>query len=569
MNGVYLMKKFFQNMKVKKRLMSALILMAALSAILAGLSIYSMHNSSIEEAGIQMRLESMPVLSEMQTDVRAVESASTMAVLCSNNAGQLSRASAYMEQNDVAFRAAYKKFYATVKTKEWKTKLQGAELTYESSYFPKLENALAYAKMGNTADASAILEEANTSAMSIDDTFSKCMDYRISEAKRSYQGNCNEANAFFVLFIAITAVCIAFAIFVGIDVSNAINKPLNEVINCTKALSEGNFGMRAEYKSKNEFGMLTSSFNETFERLQKVISEVSSVLTGIANGKCDNEALREYAGDFNPISKAVNKILDNLNQIMGSIKVSADQVRSGSQQVADGAQELAQGSTEQASSVEELSSSVSDISAKVNQTSKNITEIAGEMDSATGEATTGNGQMKQLLAAMDSISTSSAEIAKIIKVIDSIAFQTNILALNASVEAARAGEAGKGFAVVAEEVRNLAGKSADAAKQTATLIGNSSDDVKNGHEIASEAANSFATIAKKISLINKSVQSIQSVSSAQATSISQVTQGIDQVSAVVQTNSATAEESAAASEELSAQANKLEEGIEWIHLRKQ
>ena len=278
----------------------------------------------------------------------------------------------------------------------------------------------------------------------------------------------------------------------------------------------------------------------------------------MAKGKCDDEPMREFAGDFRPMSDATNQVLTNLNLIFENIRVAAEQVDSGSSQVSSGAQALAQGASEQASSVEELSASVTDVSSKVKQNSDNITVIASDINAAAGEADTGNGQMKRMLKAMGAISESSEEIGKIIKVIDNIAFQTNILALNASVEAARAGEAGKGFAVVAEEVRNLAGKSADAAEK-----------VKDGFELAESTAKSLAGIAEKVKAMDASIRQIKDASGAQATSVAQITEGLGQVSSVIQTNSATAEESAAASEELSAQASRLKKEIGWITLRRE
>ena len=225
--------------------------------------------------------------------------------------------------------------------------------------------------------------------------------------------------------------------------------------------------------------------------------------------------------------------------------------------MADGAQTLSQGATEQAASIDQLNDQISTISKKVDNTA-DFAANAMKVVNDTGDKIRECGdEMSQMLTAMDDINKSSAEISKIIKVIDDIAFQTNILALNAAVEAARAGNAGKGFAVVADEVRNLAAKSAEAASQTTSLIENSIESVKRGADIAHETAGTLDKIVKNASLISDEVSKISDASNEQASEIRRVSQGVEQIAAVVQSNTATAEESAATSEELSGQSGVL------------
>jgi len=213
-------------------------------------------------------------------------------------------------------------------------------------------------------------------------------------------------------------------------------------------------------------------------------------------------------------------------------------INSGAEQVSGGAQELAQGATEQASSVEELAASSSEVSEKVRDNAENVRIVTGYVTETTKKVNQGTVQMKQTLSSMHDIDTSSNEIGKIIKVIDDNAFQTNILALNAAVEATMAGSAGKGFAVVADEMRNLASKSADAAKQTTSLIESSILSVKGGSKIADLTAKELEKIAAKVQLVGETIQKIKRATSDQAIAIEQITQGVEQVSSVVQTNSA-------------------------------
>jgi Methyl-accepting chemotaxis protein len=262
----------------------------------------------------------------------------------------------------------------------------------------------------------------------------------------------------------------------------------------------------------------------------------------------------------------MQELLLNLNSTLLQISQSADQVDSGAGQVANGAQALSQGATEQASSIEELSASITEITEQIRKNAENAKSVHDKANFAEREMFSSNDQMREMMIAMGQINFKSSEISKIIKIIDDIAFQTNILALNAAVEAARAGVAGKGFAVVADEVRNLAGKSAEAAKHTTILIEETISAVENGSQITSKTATSLDKSANATKEVVALIDDISKASQEQATAIIQINQGIEQISSVVQTNAATAEESAAASEELSGQANILQELIAKFEL---
>ena len=334
------------------------------------------------------------------------------------------------------------------------------------------------------------------------------------------------------------------------------------------AAYDGQLDVRGDVEAfTGSYRKIIEGMNETMEAVSKPIEESSAVLQMVAQGDLTVAMTGDYKGSYNLIKDGVNTVIRSLNELLSSITIAAEQVSVGSKQVSDGSQQLSQGATEQASSIEELTSSITEISAQTRESAKDASQASTLASATANEALQGNEKMNQMLLSMQEINESSANISKINKAIDDIAFQTNILALNAAVEAARAGQYGKGFAVVAEEVRNLAAKSADAAKEATGLIESSVGKVEQGTKIANETANSLTKIADSIHKVTTLVGNIASASNEQASAIAQVDQGLMQVSSVVQTNSATAEESAASSEELNGQADTLKQMVGRFKLK--
>ena len=363
-------------------------------------------------------------------------------------------------------------------------------------------------------------------------------------------------------------VFLLIGLFVAYRVASGIANPVRDMSDRIQLLSEGDLTSDISViDRKDEIGTLNQSLINTVNFLREYITEISAVLGKISNGELNVEIEKEYIGDFVSIKDSMEKIAASLTDTMIEIKNSSDQVAIGSDQVSSGAQALSQGATEQASSIEELSASIIEISDQVRSNAVNANNATSLVESVGKEIDRSNIHMQEMIRAISEISDKSAQIGRIIKTIDDIAFQTNILALNAAVEAARAGAAGKGFAVVADEVRNLAGKSAQAASETTELIESSISAVLNGTRIADETAESLSSVVTGASKITSLMQDISKASNEQANSIGQVTQGIEQISGVVQTNSATAEESAAASEELSAQAQLLNSLVSKFKMR--
>lgn len=346
-----------------------------------------------------------------------------------------------------------------------------------------------------------------------------------------------------------------------------IVESIMEAAEVLEEMAKGNLHSSVKGNYKGDHARIKEAMNFTINTISEYINEISKVLTEMANGNLNVGITADYLGDFIEIKNSLNKIINSFNEILGDMNLAAEQVSSGSRQVSDSSQALSQGSTEQASSIEELTASMNEIADQTKQNAVNA-NLANELAlSAKNNAAEGNNQMKGMLKAMEEINLSSSNISKIIKVIDDIAFQTNILALNAAVEAARAGQHGKGFAVVAEEVRNLAARSANAAKETTTMIEGSIRKVEEGTKIANDTAEALNQIVDGVSKAAEIVGNIANASNEQATGIAQVNQGISQVSEVTQTNSATAQESSAASEELSGQADMLKEMVAKFKLK--
>ncbi len=347
----------------------------------------------------------------------------------------------------------------------------------------------------------------------------------------------------------------------------AVAKPIQEVTTVMNEISEGHLNVSVKGDYKGEFDVLSKAVNNTASDLNNVVGEISDIIGQISEGNLAISHVTEYKGDFISISNSLNTILESLNAVLGDINTASDEVTVGSKQVSDGSQALSQGATEQASAIQQLTASVTEVAAKTKENASNAGEANELTLSVKDHAQTGNQHMAEMLEAMEEINDSSNNISKIIKVIDDIAFQTNILALNAAVEAARAGQHGKGFAVVAEEVRTLAARSAEAARETTDLISGSIKKSSRGTEIANNTAVALNEIVDGIAKTADIISEIARSSNEQAMGIAQINTGLNQVSQVVQNNAATAEESAASSEELSGQAEMLKAMVARFKLR--
>ena len=348
---------------------------------------------------------------------------------------------------------------------------------------------------------------------------------------------------------------------------DSVSEPLFEIERSLTEMEKGNFEAKMTGNYMGAFNAVKQAVNQTEDTTLSYINEIAEILDSISNGDLTVSINHEYIGSYSPIKRALTSILDSMNKTMSEINIAAEQVLSGSTQIAQSSMHLADGSTRQASAIQELTATIETINEKTKLNSENAADANNLAQKSTKHAQSGNESMKTMVSSMVSIKESSANISRIIKTIEDIAFQTNLLALNAAVEAARAGEQGKGFSVVAEEVRNLAAKSQQSAKDTTTLIEDSNNKVEGGMEASHDSAESLKTIVEDVQQVSAIISKIAEMSYEQSESITHISIGLNEISKVVQDNSATAEESASASQELNTQAEILKQRVSFFQLK--
>lgn len=372
--------------------------------------------------------------------------------------------------------------------------------------------------------------------------------------------NRNTSNTVVCIFLVFVIASTLYAAFILIKLFRDPMVKLTEIADDITA-GDINHDIERFPDSKNEVSLLHNSFCDMVGNLKKQ----AEALEKLSGGNLDIDYTPASSDDV--VGKAIEKLIKDNNTAFSVIKSAAKQITIGSGQIAAASQTLAQGSTQQASAIQQIAASVTDIANKTKDNAEQANKVNSIVIETKEDIASGNEYMHEMVTAMEEINEASENIQKIIKVIDDIAFNTNILALNASVEAARAGEHGKGFAVVAEEVRNLAGRSAQASSQTADMIEDSIVKVKRGSELARKTARSLTLVSEMVDKVTGLSESIAETSNNQATATAQIDQALSQVSQVVQTNSATSQQCASASEELSGQIRGLEMQVSRFKLK--
>lgn len=430
------------------------------------------------------------------------------------------------------------------------------------------------AVLGNfiSGDSKAAYERINGKIAALSTDFDKLItglfSQKIAEAKQRNEQSQRDFTVSLIIMGVVTLVSIALAATMGRLNAKLICKPINSLVKSADEISEGNLNVVIDRGNGDEVTILANAFEKMTITWSGYINEISSVLSQMSEGNLDVEISSEYEGDFVKIKDSINNIIEILNNIISAIIIAANDITTSSKQLSEGSQSLSEGAAEQAASVEELTASIAEIAKKTKENAVNASKANEIANSVKNDTTAGNGKMERMLGSMGDISESSASISNVIKVINDIAFQTNVLALNASIEAARAGSYGKGFAVVSEEVRHLALRSTEAAKDTTQMIDRSISKALEGTEIARDTSGSLKMIEEGVKSSATIIDRIAESSNEQASGINNIYKGIEEVSKIVQTNSATAEQSAAASEELFNQAENMRQFVSGFKVRK-
>lgn len=555
--------KWFYNMKIASKLITGFIIVALIAGVVGVVGIINIQNINKLDTNLY-EVNTVPI-SELSTVMEKYHRMRVLLlkIIIDKDTGAREESLTNIKQFNEDMQSNMTSFDKNISSdtvrKEYDTL---AKLIYEE-YLPYSDNVNELVELNKYDEAYTLTK---TRGDEINQKVQACFDalfkLKVDQAKEKSGTNDSTAGTATVMMIIFIAVGMIMAIGLGIFISNTISRPIKRMVEAADKLSVGDVNVSVEATTKDEIGSLMLSFSKMIENIRNQAFTVEKMAAGDltieVKAKSDNDLL----------GMKLSEMIRTNNEVLGNINSASEQVAAGARQVSSSSQMLSQGSTEQASSVEEITSSMTQVAAQTQQNAVNANQASELATTAKENAVQGNIQMQEMVKAMSEINDSSTNISKIIKVIDEIAFQTNILALNAAVEAARAGQHGKGFAVVAEEVRNLAARSANAAKETTEMIEGSIKKVEIGTKIANETAVALDKIVGGVTKAAALVGDIASASNEQASGISQINTAIEQVAQVVQTNSATAEECAAASEELSSQAELLKEAVMKFKLKK-
>ena len=365
-----------------------------------------------------------------------------------------------------------------------------------------------------------------------------------------------------IVFAVIIPVIMAAAAIASVLIIKRCFKPLAAVSAAAEKMTRGDLSVSFDYKAKDEIDSVCRIIEQTNKTLRGYVADISGHLKSMSEGDFSRKVSLDYAGDFAPIKESLNSIISELGSVFSGISEAAGSVFSGAENVSRGANDLAEGASRQTVAVDEITVCVSEADKLISKNTDTASRAGMVSKETSHAAENGNSQMTELLTAMDEIRSTSEKIQEINKTIEDIAFQTNILALNASIEAARAGEAGKGFSVVADEVRTLAGKSAEASSRTTSLIAEAATAVRNGQQLADNTAETLRGVAEKMSEVDSLITAIVDSGAEQTRCMSEITEKTQQISGYITSAAANAQQSAAAAVQLDEQSGKLKEMTE-------
>lgn len=558
------MKKYFRNLKVGRKLIAAfmiIIILYCVTVITAVMNIKTMSDRVLELYtgpfdNVQMSLEVIGDLQDVGRQLLLIatsdEGADTTAAIV-----DVKETIEHEENTLGILTTGY--ISGKEKIKEFMT-----DFTTMKEPRDKVISLLEQNRKEEALDA--YLNEYAPKAKIVKESLNQVVEAATEDAETTLEDSSNMNQRIVFLIILLAAGCIMFTVILWIMITRSIVVPINEVKKAANDIANGKLSPNLTYTSKDELGELAEDVRSTADTLNLYVSEIQKGLKAIGSGRLNFKSQVEYKGEFAGLGHTMGEIVQLLRESIQQINGSAELVSGSAEQVSNNAQVLAQGASEQAGSVEELAGNINEIAESVKNNAENAVKSSELADELGNKIKDSNELMGRLLESIQQIQNNSNEITGIVKEIEDIAFQTNILALNASVEAARAGEAGRGFSVVAGEIRRLASKTTGASKLTAELIDRNSDAVETGVEFVRETATKLQESVDGAQKVNGMVDQISEVSVKQADAVTQVRKSVELISDIVQGNSATSEESAAASEELSAQAQILKELVEQFEL---
>jgi methyl-accepting chemotaxis protein len=595
----------FKNLSIKSRLTTVIAILSVLLIVIGGMGLLGMSKAS---EGLRSVYEDRTVPMEQISSIQKLLLTNRLRIavsLVTPTPEVIQKNTAEVEQNIVEIGKIWEAYMATTLTPEEKILADKFAEDRKKFVGEGLRPAIAALRANDIRLVNQIVvEKVRALYEPVGTGIQNLLQLQLDVAKHEYEDATSRYENTRNLSIGMIVGGLVLALWLGIALMRAIMRPLGEAQEVAARIAAGDLGSTIEIRSNDEIGQLLASFRSMQDSLRAIVGEIKNIVEAAAlrgdfsvkmgmDGKAGytkelsellnrlsdvtddglNDVLRvanalakgdltqtiakDYPGVFGEVKAGVNGTVENLKELVGQIKDATDTINTASKEIASGNSDLSQRTEEQASSLEETASSMEELTSTVRQNTENAKQANQLAISASDIAGKGGAVVSEVVVTMDSINESSRKIVDIISVIDGIAFQTNILALNAAVEAARAGEQGRGFAVVAGEVRNLAQRSAAAAKEIKTLIGDSVEKVEGGSKLVAQAGQTMEEIVSSIRRVTDIMSEITAASVEQSAGIEQVNLAITQMDEVTQQNAALVEEAAAAAEALEEQAQNL------------